>query len=195
MERIKVSENRRFLMTESGKPFFWLGDTAWELFHRCTREQVKIYLENRHKKGINVIQTVALAELDGLHIPNMYGETPLHDDDPTQPNEAYFELVDFGIRTAASYDIYIALLPTWADKVTHMWGVGPIVFNPENTRTYGRWLGERYGEDTNVLWVLGGDRPAYIESYDYRPIWREMAAGIDEGCGFRPFKTYHPMGG
>ena len=195
MERIKVSENCRFLITESGKPFFWLGDTAWELFHRCTREQVKIYLENRHKKGINVIQTVALAELDGLHTPNMYGETPLHDDDPTQPNEAYFDLVDFGIRTAASYDIYIALLPTWADKVTHMWGVGPRVFNPENARTYGRWLGERYGEDTNVLWVLGGDRPAFIESYDYRPIWREMAAGIDEGCGFSPFKTYHPMGG
>ena len=28
--RLKVSGNKRFLVYEDGKPFFWLGDTAWE---------------------------------------------------------------------------------------------------------------------------------------------------------------------
>ena len=32
--QLKVSENKRFLVTADGQPFFWLGDTAWELFHR-----------------------------------------------------------------------------------------------------------------------------------------------------------------
>lgn len=27
--RLKVSENQRFLQFENGKPFFWLGETAW----------------------------------------------------------------------------------------------------------------------------------------------------------------------
>ncbi len=30
-QRIKVSENGRYLVTEHGDPFFWMGDTAWEL--------------------------------------------------------------------------------------------------------------------------------------------------------------------
>ncbi|MBN2043994.1 MAG: glycoside hydrolase family 140 protein [Anaerolineales bacterium] len=195
MERITVSANRRFLVTENGQPFFWLGDTAWELFHRCSRQEIEMYLENRRQKGFNVIQAVVLAELDGLHTPNMEAERPLVEDDPTRPNEAYFELVDYAIRLAAQKGIYIALLPTWGDKVTPMWGVGPQVFTPENAQIYGRWLGERYRNDANVLWVLGGDRPAIHEGRDYRPIWRAMAEGIDQGCGFHPFKTYHPMGG
>jgi hypothetical protein len=36
---MRVSENHRFLVKEDGYPFFYLGDTAWELFHRLNREQ------------------------------------------------------------------------------------------------------------------------------------------------------------
>ena len=39
--RLVVSENDRFLMFEDGTPFFWLGDTAWELFHRPTKEEAE----------------------------------------------------------------------------------------------------------------------------------------------------------
>jgi hypothetical protein len=64
MPRLKVSHNQHFLVTEDGKPFFWLGDTAWELFHRLNREEAGRYLEDRARKGFTVIQSVALAELD-----------------------------------------------------------------------------------------------------------------------------------
>jgi hypothetical protein len=33
-QSLKVSDNQRFLVMADGKPFFWTGDTAWELFHR-----------------------------------------------------------------------------------------------------------------------------------------------------------------
>ena len=30
---LKISDNGRFLVHKDGKPFFYLGDTAWELFN------------------------------------------------------------------------------------------------------------------------------------------------------------------
>src|ERR671939_38177 len=68
--RLRVSENRRFIVKEDGSPFFYLGDTAWELFHRLNREEAARYLKNRARLGFTVIQAVAIAELDGNTDPN-----------------------------------------------------------------------------------------------------------------------------
>lgn len=70
MQRLKISDNGRYLVTENGQPFFWMADTAWELFHRCKLlEEISCYLDNRRAKSFNVIQAVALPELDGLNVP------------------------------------------------------------------------------------------------------------------------------
>ncbi len=90
--RLVVSENQRFLVFEDGTPFFYLGDTAWELFHRLDRDQADYYLENRASLGFTVIQADVLAEENGLIDPNPYGEVPLYDLDPARPNVAYFEV-------------------------------------------------------------------------------------------------------
>ncbi|MGB9610878.1 MAG: DUF4038 domain-containing protein, partial [Bryobacteraceae bacterium] len=82
---LRVSDNGRFLVTEDGRPFFWLADTAWELFHRLNREEALRYLDTRARQGFNVVQAVALAELDGLSDPNPYGRVPLIDRDPARP--------------------------------------------------------------------------------------------------------------
>src|SRR5215210_5310591 len=111
LPRLKISENRRFLVNADGSPFFYLGDTAWELFHRLNREEADRYLKNRADKGFTVIQAVALAELDGLHTPNPYGETPLENDNPAKPREAYFKHVDYIIGKAGEYGLYIGFLP------------------------------------------------------------------------------------
>jgi hypothetical protein len=205
LERITVSANGRFLATESGEPFFWLGDTAWELFHRLNRQEAETYLEIRRQQGFNVIQAVALAEFDGVRSPNANGHTPLLGDDPARPNEFYFRDMDEIIRKAAEKGLYIGLLPTWGDKVNGKhWGAGPVIFNVDNAYIYGKFLGERYRNDTNILWILGGDRPAD----GYEVLWASMAKGICDGLGFlplpsgegrgeglRPFFTYHPSGG
>jgi len=213
--QIKVSENQRYLQTADGKPFFWLGDTDWEMFHRLTREEIADFLELRSRQGFNVIQAVALAEFNGVREPNRYGDVPLLNEDPTTwkmtegNNPAddeeydYWDHVDYAIQLAAQKKMYIGLLPTWGDKVAHLWGDGPIIFNEHNAEAYARALAERYAQQWNIIWILGGDRPAVYRSsrdgvekeYDDRPIWRAMAGGIESVLGKDAFITYHPWGG
>jgi hypothetical protein len=191
--QLKVSADKKHLVTENGKPFFWLGDTAWELFHRLTREDADLYLENRAKKGFTVIQAVVLAELDGLNTPNAYGDKPLINNDPTKPNEAYFKHVDYIVNKAEKLGLIIAMLPTWGDKWNKdKWGIGPEIFTPANAATYGEWLGRRY-KNKPIVWVLGGDRDL-PEQEDYAII-RNMAAGLKKGDGGNHLFTFHPTGG
>jgi hypothetical protein len=133
---LRISPNRRFIVRDDGTPFFYLGDTAWELFHRLTMAEAELYLRDRAAKGFTVIQAVALAELDGLRTPNMRGDLPLINDDPTRPNEAYFAHVDAVVDLAASLGLHIGMLPTWGDKWNQKWGVGPEIFTPERARLW-----------------------------------------------------------
>lgn len=193
-QRLRVSDNHRFLVYEDGTPFFYLGDTGWELFHRLRFEEAAKYFDNRVKKGFTVIQAVVLAEFDGLHTPNAYGHTPLKNDDPAQPNEAYFKDVDRFIQLAADRGLYIGLLPTWGDKIDKAaWGMGPEVFNVSNARAYGEWIGRRYKDQWNIIWILGGDRNPRNEN-DVN-IWRAMAAGIAKGVGGydKALMSFHPQ--
>ncbi len=192
---LRVSDDRHHLVTTDGKPFFWLGDTAWELFHRLSRDEADMYLQHRAKQGFTVIQAVALAELGGLSVPNAHGELPLRDNDPAQPNEAYFRHLDFVIDKAAEYGLHVGLLPTWGDKVfRNTWGAGPEIFTPANARVYGRWIGSRYRTRANIIWILGGDRNPRPNTLDTE-VWRALAAGITEGVGGEDnaLMTFHPQ--
>lgn len=191
-QRLQVDNQQRFLVQKNGKPFFYLGDTAWELFHRLNREEATLYLQDRAKKGFTVIQAVVLAELRGLDDPNSYGHLPLQHNDPTQPNEAYFQHVDYIVHQAAKLGLYIGMLPTWGDKWNEMWGVGPEIFTPENAEKFGEYLGKRY-RNQPIIWILGGDRNP-VDETDLKII-RAMAKGIKRGDGDRHLLTYHPQGG
>jgi len=189
--KLYIVPDKRHITRGDGKPFFWLGDTAWELFHRLNREEADFYLKRRAEQGFTVIQAVALAELGGLTQPNPYNQLPLKNNDPTQPNEAYFQHVDYIVNKAASLGLTIGLLPTWGDKFNKKWGNGPEIFTPENARIYGEWIGKRY-KGKPIIWILGGDRNPETE-VQYTII-RAMAEGLKAGHGGTQLMTYHPMG-
>jgi hypothetical protein len=202
---LKVSEDKRFIVKEDGTSFFWLGDTAWELFHKLNREDADLYLENRARRKFTVIQAVALAELDGLRVDNPYGRRPLLQNDkgvydPTMPdlknsahnNYSYWDHVDYIIDRAASFGLYVAFLPTWGDKYHKSWGQGPEIFHGENAKLYGSWLGKRYKDRTNIIWVLGGDRQ--LVTSNHFNVINEMAKGIKEGDEGKHLMTLHPAG-
>ena len=214
---VRVHADGHYLQLADGRPFFWLGDTAWELIHATTRDECSYYLSTRARQGFTVIQTNVLGEMNGLNKPTPEGLRPFQDNDPAKPNDAYFDRVAQIVDEAASRGLYVALLPAWGDKLTAPWGDGPKIFTLDKlpvVRAYARYLAGKLKGRTNVVWMMGGDRPAVLDATkpdqwpqnqakatgfavdtDWRPIWREMAAGLAEGTGMTPVCLYHPQGG
>jgi hypothetical protein len=185
---VKVSENGRYLVDKEGKPFFYLGDTGWLLFNKLTREEAVQYLQNRVEKGFTVIQaSIIMGKEDGL---NAYGHKPLINNDPTRPNEKYFEHVDYVVDQAAALGLVIGMVPTWGTYWSSMFRSRNI-FNPENAEVYGRYLGKRY-KDKPLIWILGGDKN--ILNDQERAIIEAMAAGLKAGDEGEHLITFHPRG-
>ncbi|MGE5221818.1 MAG: DUF4038 domain-containing protein [Omnitrophica WOR_2 bacterium] len=187
---IRLSPDGRHFVDAQGRPFFWLGDTAWPLYTQYSRQEAEKYLIHRSQKGFTVIQGVLVwgggtgfeASQPG---PNDAGDPPWLDGDPSHPNDAYFKHVDHLAQFAFEYDLVLAMLPAWGYYV-----VEAKTLTMENARIYGRWLGERYKRQPNIVWVSGGDRiPTGRED-----VYRALAYGLREGDGGAHLITYHPCG-
>jgi hypothetical protein len=188
---LKISPNGRYFVDQTGKPFFWLGDTAWPLFVQYGQGQAEAYLKNRATKGFTVIQGVLAWSPGGsgaeVQHPaaNVNGDKPWLNNDPATPNDAFFKHVDSLLEDARLQGLVLAMLPTWGYYVNDA-----KVFNPQNALAYGRWLGARYKKAPNLIWVSGGDRVAT----GFEEVWRALGRGLREGDGGAHLITYHPCG-
>lgn len=196
--RVTVHPDGRFFQYEDGTPFFYLGDTAWQMFHRHTLETGRVYLRDRAMKGFTVIQAVCLAEHGGLSSPNAMGEWAFLDKECTIPNDRYFDHIEALVDMADSLGLVIGMLPTWGDKVNLKWGPGPVIFDTEEkAQNYGEYVGRRFASKKNIIWILGGDRPA--EGYEniFRAMARGIAMGLNDGREdySNSLMTYHSWGG
>jgi len=190
--RLRVSQDGHYILNQDGTPFFWLGDTGWEMLHRLSREEIEVYLTDRKNKGFNVIQTVIISEF--IHSDkeiNYYGDSVLINDDPLKPAVTpgnnpkdnkeydYWDHIDHAVSTAARMGIYLAIVPTWGEWVIPR--SDKAIFNTAaEAYGYGWFVGYRYRKSSNIIWILGGDRHP-----DERPegvgLWRAMAEGIADG--------------
>ncbi len=210
---LRVTGNGRFLKTMSGKDFFWTGDTGWELFHRLNRQEAAFYLKNRAEQGFNVIQAVALYELEAFESPNDYGDWPLKGREVLNPDTTpgnnpdnaaeydYWDHVEYILREAEKNGLIMGLLPCWGEYVTPRFRERDIV-TPEQGYRYGHFIGSRFREmNDNIVWILGGDRLP-DERENGVDIWRAMAEGITDGVNgenafdghagwSKTFMTYH----
>ncbi len=188
---LRVSESGRYLINPDGTPFFYLGDTAWELFHRLDMDQAESYLQNRSDKGFTVIQAVVLAQLGGLTDPNANGDLPLVNQDPTKPNKDYFEHVDAIVEKAESLGLIMGMLPSWGSYWSSTNGK-ELLFTPETARGFAQYLGKRYRDHDNIIWILGGDEN--INNEQEKDIIEAMAEGLEAGDGGSHLITFHPRG-
>jgi len=210
---IKVADNHRFLQTCDDNPFFWLGDTAWELFHRLDRDEAERYLQDRAAKGFNVIQAVVLPELEGFERANAYGDFPLKEgditkldtttgNDPSNVQEYdYWDLMEWIIKKAAEKNLIMGVLPCWGEYVTpRFWE--RIIQTVQQGYDYGWFVGNRLRHlNDHIIWILGGDRLP-DERENGVEIWRAMAEGITDAINgekkfdhqanyCKTFMTYH----
>jgi Protein of unknown function (DUF4038)/Putative collagen-binding domain of a collagenase len=161
----RISENHRYLVDAQGKPFLVQGDAAWSLIANTTKEDVLRYLENRQAKGFNTIVVNLLERRYAAKAPsNLAGEAPFADwHDWTTPNEQYFAYADWVLQQAADHGMTVLLAPAYLGYEGREDGpdgfYDEIMANgPEKCLAYGRFLGRRYRDFDNLIWVMGGDR-------------------------------------
>ena len=192
LDALKISANGRYFQTQDGAPFFWLGDTGWLLFSKLTREEADQYLEDRKKKGYNVIQVMLLHSVGAV---NVYGDTALFNGDVSRPRTTpgnsfgdkhqydYWDHVDYIINKAAEKGIYMALVPVWGTNVKEG------LVNQQQAKAYASFLAERYKSRPNIIWVNGGD----IKGSDSIEVWNTIGSTLhakDPGH----LITFHPRG-
>lgn len=228
--KLRVTAGGRYLEHTDGTPLLWIADTGWALFYKLRREDIVEYLDQRSRQGFNVIQAVAYWYPHGEDGPgptnaaNAYGHSPFEggaDDpdtartkvavggSPDEPND-YWDHADFIVRETRRRGLYLAILPCWGRAYINpqMQGSARVVFDADQARSYGRFLGQRYGEQPHLVWVLGGDANATAGAAGEQfAIYRAMAEGIGQGATGRKVHwdqkheawdevllTYHPDG-
>jgi hypothetical protein len=190
MQPLKISANKRFFQTADGKPFFWLGDTGWLLFIKCKREEAIQYLDDRKKKGFNVIQAMLIHDVKKA--VNVYGDSSIHNADVSKPvvfdehvvedmKYTYWDHVDFIINEAAKRNMYLALVPVWGGNVKHI--------NEAQAKNYASFLAHRYQAKKNIIWLNGGD----IKGSDGLTIWNTIGTTI-RSIDQAHLMTFHPRG-
>ncbi|TLM89866.1 DUF4038 domain-containing protein [Hymenobacter jeollabukensis] len=190
--KLKVASNGRYLQTEAGKPFFWLGDTGWLLFNKLKREEAETYLEDRRKKGFNVIQVMVLHQVPAV---NVYGDsalvhgnvaTPLvtKGNSPADPAQYdFWDHVDYIVDLAAKKGLYMGLVPVWGTNVKG----GKV--NQVQAKAYATFLAERYRNRPNIIWLNGGD----IAGSDSLKVWNTIGSTL-KAVDPNHLVTYHPRG-
>lgn len=186
---LKISENKRYFTHTDGRPFFWLGDTAWLLLVNLNRDETEIYLEDRRKKGFNAILIMVLVNIS---TENRHGDSPFTGDDITAPlltegkdpsnAEQYdwWDHADYVVDLAASKGMHMGLVPMWGDP-----------WVPRNSaaalKTFSEFLGNRYKDRPNIVWLNGGDRPG-----DYAlDKWKTIGEALNQ-TDANHLITYHP---
>ena len=188
---LSVSANHRYLEA-GGKPFFWLGDTAWLLLSRLNREETEHYLSTRKRQGFNVVQVMVLHT---NKMTNRYDAPALVDGDPGQPRTTpgkdpakageydYWDHLDWVVERAAAHGIYVAMVPAWGDLAMER------QLNEKNVESYGRFMAERYGKASNVIWLNGGDTRSEMRA----AVWDKLGTTI-KAIAPQQLMTFHPIG-
>lgn len=191
-QSLKVSPNGRFF-TENGKPFFWLGDTAWLLFKKGNREDTVNYLNTRKKQGFNVVQVMVLHDIKNTK--NAYGDDAIIDSDISKPivtagynlnnsNEYdYWDHVEWVIDEAAKRKMYMGLVLVWGSNVKG----GSI--NETQARAYAEFLTNRFKNKPNIIWLNGGD----LRGNEGENVWKVLGKTLRENDK-NHLITFHPRG-
>lgn len=157
---IRVGPDHRHVIDQTGAPFLVHGDMPWSLIAALTREEAEKYLENRRQKGFNSI-VVNLIEHKFRGPVNRYGDAPFTTPgDFSTPNEKYFQHADWVIRRAGEKGIQVFLDPIYLGYkgTDEGWIEEALTNGPEKCRNWGRYLGKRYRDFDNLVWLMGADR-------------------------------------
>jgi hypothetical protein len=180
----------RYLTDQNNKPFFWLGDAAWSLMAQLTIRDVDYYLDDRKEKGFSVILVSLIEHKFAANAPaNIYKQLPFIGAPFSTPNPRYFEHADSVIRSAAERNILVLLAPLYLgyDCKDEGWCAEVKAASAGDLYNWGKYVGERYRNFDNILWVIGGDTDPSVEKNKIL----EMIRGILENDTVHLFSAHN----
>src|SRR5262245_38450614 len=155
---LKASANNRYLVDQENKPFLMVGDSPQHLIANLSPQEAAAFMANRRGYGINTlwINLLCIFTESGC---NRDAKTfdqiiPfLAPGDIATPNPAYFQRVDEMLNIAAEHGMVVLLDPietiSWLDVLRS---------NGETKAfEYGKYLGNRYKDFRNIIWMHGND--------------------------------------
>ena len=181
--RLKVSANNRYIVHENGKPFFWMGNTAWLLPERLNRDEVEYFLQKDRLAGYNVEQ---IQVLNAIPTFNIYGKQA-NDESfdfgkfTKSGDYGYWEHLDYIVDVAEANGIYIAMDCIWGSMIDKM--------DVKKAAALGKFLADRYKNKPNIIWLIGGD----IKGDKKPEVWDAMARAIRKADPGH-IMTFHPRG-
>lgn len=183
--KLVVSEEGRYLKHENGAPFFWLGETGWLMPERLSRDEVEYYLEQCKQRGYNVVQIQTINNVPAM---NFYGQASMIDgfnfkDINRKGVYGYWDHMDYIIKTAERKGIYIGMVCIWGSPVAR----GDM--SVKEAQSYGKFLAERYKDNPNIIWFIGGDIRGDVKTAEWETLARSIRA-VDQNH----LMTFHPRG-
>lgn len=180
-----------------------LWDTAW-ILPLSNQATVDSYIKARASQGFNAIMT-GVANWDVQNTPLGNGQTPFLTNyvsvtrtsrgrwvaDVSQPNNAGFAYIDHIVQQAEANHVAVALLPMCnGNSDSYVTALRDTYSGENRAYNYGKYLGQRYRNYSNIIWVLGGDVDPGASS-SVVPLTRSVAQGIRDSGATQPM-TFHP---
>lgn len=154
---LHVSENGRYLIDATGKPFLMAGESPQAMMVNCSVDDAELFFANRQSHGFNAawINLLCRKGTGGREDGSTFDKIPPFDtpNDLGTPNDAYFARCEQIMQIAAKHDCLVLLDP--CETIDHL---KLMVDNgPDKCRSFGRYLGNRFKRFDNLIWMSGND--------------------------------------
>ena len=185
---IRVNAGGRYLEDSAGQPFLYFAQVTWMIGVHLSQANIRSVLDEKQAAGVNAIHVLmtpwrADPVVGGWRSTgmNVDGERPFADDNNFATfNPAYFDNFTYVIEQARLRGMLVMLAPMYPGCCGEAW-IDQIRANDvNNIRAYGRFLGQTFGAQPNIAWIMGGDRDAYTFQIDDRPRYDALVAGLRE---------------
>jgi hypothetical protein len=179
--KLSISGSGRHFVDQEGRPFFWLGDTAWNGALKATEEEWGRYLDARAGQGFTVIQFV-LNRWRGADQP-LHGRIFDLVGGQVVANEEALGWMDTYIQAIVDRGMVPAPVMFWTNnpKPYHQpedWMQQDLMnphFDEATMVEIGRQMVERW-QKFQPLWILGGDGD--YRGREFADLWRRVGRGI-----------------
>jgi hypothetical protein len=163
---VKASANNRYLVDQNNVPFLMVGDAPQTIVANLSQADAATYMANRRRYGINTLWVNILCNYsDGCNkdATTFDGIRPFTVvDDLSTPNPTYFQRADDMIRIAATNGMTVLLDPI----ETSSWLSVLRASGLAKALGYGQFLGNRYKNFPNIIWMHGNDFQSWRDATD-----------------------------